>query len=62
MSIKMMMLDKSNFFLNRHNTLWDTTSDINIYWKYLDDLANKLKARDITTRGDEKVSVAVYQM
>ena len=41
---------------------WDTTSDINIYYKYLDDLAKKLKARDITTSGYETFSVAATQI
>ena len=52
------MLDKSNK-KNGHNTPWDIPSNINIYWKYLDNLAKKLKARDIATSGDEKVSIAI---
>ena len=47
---------------NGHNKPWDTTSDINIYWKYLDNLTKKLEARDITTSGDEKVSVSIARM
>ena len=56
--IKITMLDKSNK-KNGHNTPWDIPSNINIYWKYLDNLAKKLKARDIATSGDEKVSIAI---
>ena len=41
---------------------WDTTSDINIYWKYLDDLVKRFKARDIATSGNEKVIISVAQM
>ena len=37
---------------NGHNTPWDTTSDINIYWKYLDDLTKNIEAKDIATSGD----------
>ena len=47
---------------NRYNTLWDTTTGIKIYWKYLDDLTKKLKSRYIATSCDENVSVAVAQM
>ena len=47
---------------NGYNIPWDNTTDINIYWKYLDDITKKLDARDIVTSGDEKVSVAVAQM
>ena len=47
---------------NGHNMPWDTTSDINIYWKYLDDLVKRFKARDIATSGNEKVIISVAQM
>ena len=57
----MTTLDKANL-KNGHNTPWNTTSDINIYWKYLDDLAKKLKARDIATSGNKKFSVSVAQI
>ena len=60
-SINMKTLDKANL-KNVHNTPWDTTSDINIYWKYLDNLTKKIEARDIATSGNEKFSVAVAQM
>ena len=50
--IKMTTLDKANK-KNRHNTPWDTNSNINIYWNYLDDLTKKVKARDIATSGDQ---------
>ena len=60
--IKLATLDKANFKKNGHNTPWYATSDINIYWKYLYDLAKNLKARDISTSGNEKFSVAVSQM
>ena len=33
-----------------------------IYGKYLDNLTKKLKTRDITTSGDEKISIAVAQI
>ena len=59
--IKMTLLDKANK-KNGHNNPWDTTTDINIYWKYLDDLTKKLEARDIATSSNEKVSVSVAQM
>ena len=60
--IKMTTLEKANFKVNGHNTPWDTTSDINIYWKYLDELTTKIEARNIATSGNEKVNVAVAQM
>ena len=60
--IKMTTLDKANFKKNWYNTLWDMTTDINIYWKYLDDLAMKIDARDIATSDDERVSTAIDQM
>ena len=41
---------------------WDTTSYINIDWKYLDNPTKKLEARDIKKSGNEKVSVAVAQI
>ena len=47
---------------NGHNTPWDATSDINIYWKYLDELTKKLEDRDIATSGNEKVSISVTQI
>ena len=53
---------QSQFKKNGHNTPWYATSDINRYWKYLDDIAKKLEARDITTSGNEKVSVTIAQM
>ena len=46
-------LDKANE-KNRHNKPWDTTSDINIYCKYFNDLTKKLKSRDIVTSGNKK--------
>ena len=58
----MTTLDKANFKKNWYNTLWDMTTDINIYWKYLDDLAMKIDARDIATSDDERVSTAIDQM
>ena len=58
----MTTLEKANFKINRHNTPWDITSDINIYWKYLDNLSKKLEARYIATSRNERVSVAVAQM
>ena len=53
---------QSQFKKNEHNTPWYATSDINGYWKYLDDLAKNLEARDITTSGNEKFSVTIAQM
>ena len=60
--IKMTTLEKSNLKKNWHNTQWNTTSDININWKYLDNLTKNLEARDILTIGDKKFSVAVAQI
>ena len=53
---------QSQFKKNRHNTPPDTTSDINIYLMYLDDLTKKLESRDIATSGNEKASVFIAQM
>ena len=57
---KTKVLDKAK--KNGHNTPWDTTSEINIYWKYLYDLNRKIESKDIATRGDEKVSIAIAQI
>ena len=62
MCIKMTTLDKTYFNIYGYNTLWDTTRDIKIYWKYLDDLTKKLDIRDITTIDCGKVSVSFAQM
>ena len=55
-------LEKENFNWNGYNTPWDNTTDINIYWKYLDSLTKNIGARYIATSGDEKVIVAVAQI
>ena len=47
---------------NGHNTRCNTTSDINIYWKYLDNLTKNIEARDIVTSDNEKFSVSIPQM
>ena len=60
--IKMMMWDKANFKKDGYNNPWYTTTDINIYCKYLDDLTKNIDARDISTSKNEKVSVAVAQI
>ena len=58
----MTTLDKANFNKYGYNTPWDTTTDINIYWNYLEELTKKLDARDIATSDDKKVGVDVSQM
>ena len=58
----MRTLDKANFKKDGYNTPWDTTTYINIYWKYLDDLTKKRYDRDIVTSDNKIVRVAVAQI
>ena len=63
--INMMTLDKDNFNKYGYSTLWDTTTYIDIYWKYLDDLAKKIDARDIATNDYQRFcrpNVGVQQL
>ena len=62
MCINMKTLDKANFKKDRDNTPWDTTTNINIYWNYLDNLTKKLDNRNIATSDNEKVSFDISQM
>ena len=60
--IKMTTLEKDTFKKDGYSTPWYTTTDVNIYWKYLDNLTKKLDTRDIATSDNEKFRVSVAQM
>ena len=59
---KMTMLEKDRFKRQGYEAEWDTTKNIALYWKALDNHTIRLKSRSIATSNSEKVTAAVACM
>ena len=60
--IKMTTLEKDRYKTSGYSAQWDTTRNIALYWKSLDEHTVRLKARNIATSEAEKVTAAVARM
>ena len=60
--IKMTTLEKDKYKTSGYSAQWDTSRNITLYWKSLDEHTVRLKARNIATSEAEKVTAAVACM
>ena len=60
--VKMTTLEKDRFKRQGYEAEWDTTKNIALYWKALDNHTIRLKSQSIATSNSEKVTAAVARM